>query len=61
MFGVYYAHRKDELRTLELPRVHFDGFVGTAAERWKTRLLYHLLPPGSVLRARVKGLCSYGL
>lgn len=60
MFGVYYAHRKDELRTLELPRVHFDGFGGTAAERWKTRLLYHLLPPGSALRARVKGLYSYG-
>ena len=60
LFGVYYTQRKAELRTLELPRVHFDGFGGTAAERRKTRLLYHLLPPGSALRARGKGLYSDG-
>lgn len=54
LFGIYYTHRRDELRTLELPRVHFDCFGGTAAERRRTRLLYHLLPPGSKRRAWVK-------
>lgn len=54
LFGVYRTHRSGELRVLELPRVHFDGFGGTAAEHRRTRLLYYLLPPGSTLRARVK-------
>jgi len=32
----------------------FGRFGGTAAERRRTRLLYHLLPPGSKRRAWVK-------
>ena len=60
LFGVYYTHRRDELRTLELPRVHFDGFGGTAAQRRRTRLLYELLPPGSRRRAWVKKIREHG-
>lgn len=47
LLGVYYMQRKNELNTLELPRVHFDTDC-------KKRMLYHLLPPGSFRRSLVK-------
>lgn len=50
LLGVWAAHHK-ELRTLELPRVHF---VEGLAERRKKKLVNLLLPPGSVRRAAVK-------
>lgn len=50
LLGVYYTHRKHELRTLELPRVHFL----TGRDYVKKRLLYALLPPGTRRRALVK-------
>ena len=52
LFGVYFTHRREELRTLELPRVHFEP---DAAARRKKRLLDAVLPPGSKRRSLVKG------
>jgi len=51
LFGVYYTYRKKELRTLELPRVHF---VPDCRQRWKQKLICALLPPGSRRRSVVK-------
>lgn len=53
LFGVWYEFRKQELQTLELPRVHFEP---DAAQRRKKRILNALLPPGSRMRAAVKTL-----
>lgn len=52
LLGVWAARHK-ELRTLELPRVHF---VEGPAERRKKKLINLLLPPGSVRRSKVKSL-----
>lgn len=52
LLGVWAAHHR-ELRTLELPRVHF---VEDPAERKKKKLINLLLPPGSVRRSKVKSL-----
>lgn len=52
LLGIWAARHK-ELRTLELPRVHF---VEDPAERRKKKLINLLLPPGSVRRSKVKSL-----
>lgn len=52
LLGVWATHHR-ELRTLELPRVHF---IEDRAERWKKRTVNLLLPPGSRRRSRVKGM-----
>ena len=54
LLGVFYTRHRDELRTLELPRVHFDAMDGKPDR--KKRLLYKLLPPGSRRRSLVKEL-----
>ena len=53
LFGVYFTHRREELRTLELPRVHFEP---DAAARRKKQLLDAVLPPGSKRRALIKSI-----
>lgn len=53
LLGVYYTHARDKLKTLELPRVHFDG-EEPLKSRVRRRLLYRLCPPGSKWRAIVK-------
>ena len=50
LFGVYLTHRRGELKTLELPRVHFHP----GAEYTKRRVLNALLPPGSKRRSVMK-------
>ena len=50
LFGIYLTFRRDSLKTLELPRVHFYP----AAEYHKRRLLNALLPPGSKRRSLIK-------
>lgn len=55
LFGIYYTWKRSELKTIELPRVHF---VPNHAERWKKTLANILLPPGSKRRAAVKRLRS---
>lgn len=52
LFGVYFTHRREALRTLELPRVHFEP---DTAKRRKKQLLDAVLPPGSKRRSLVKG------
>lgn len=52
LLGVFYTRYRDELKTLELPRVHF--LPGKQA--FQTRLLNALLPPGSRRRSLIKGL-----
>ena len=52
LLGAYAAHRRRELKVLELPRVHFCG----GGEYTKKRLLNALLPPGTRRRAVVKGI-----
>lgn len=51
LLGVYATYRRQELKTLELPRVHF--YAG--GEYVKKRALNALLPPGTKRRAWVKG------
>ena len=51
LLGAYYTQRKDELRTLELPRVHFEP---DSAERIKNVMINAILPPGSRRRSVVK-------
>ena len=50
LLGIYAAHRR-ELKTLELPRVHF---VENPAERLKKRAVNAFLPPGTPRRCLVK-------
>lgn len=52
LLGVYAEYRRKELKTLELPRVHF--YTGGAYV--KKRALNILLPPGTKRRAAVKGM-----
>ena len=56
LLGVYAAYRRHELRTLELPRVHFY----TGGAYYRRRALNALLPPGSVSRMRIKA-CMTGI
>lgn len=51
LFGIYYTHRRGELRTLELPRVHFEQ---DDRLRRKQEFINALLPPSSKRRAIVK-------
>lgn len=51
LLGVYYTYNKQSLRTLELPRVHFDPNVTV-----KSRIVQSILPPGTQRRAFVKKL-----
>ena len=51
LFGVYLTHRRAELHTLELPRVHFEP---NTIVRRKKQLLDAVLPPGSKRRSIVK-------
>ena len=50
LLGIWAAHHR-ELRSLELPRVHF---VEDRLERNRKRLINLLLPPDSVRRSKVK-------
>lgn len=50
LLGVYATFRRSELRTLELPRVHFCD----KSEYIRRRLLNGILPPGSFRRSRIK-------
>ena len=50
LLGVYAAYRRQELKTLELPRVLFC----TGGEYVKKQIMNVLLPPGTKQRARVK-------
>ena len=52
LLGVFCTQHRDRLRTLELPRVHFDAMEGRPD--YKKRLLCALLPPGTRRRAAVK-------
>lgn len=52
LLGVYYTRHKNEWKTLELPRVHFDALDGSPD--WKGRAAYLILPPGTKRRAWVK-------
>lgn len=54
LLGVFYTKHRGELRTLELPRVIFDGMDGKTD--YSKRILYCLLPPGSRRRSVVKRL-----
>lgn len=53
LLGIYYARHRDELKTLELPRVHFES---SPAQLRKKRALNALLPPGSRRRSYIKNL-----
>ena len=50
LLGIY-AFCHQELKSLELPRVHF---LADTAERRKKQMVNLLLPPGSVRRSKVK-------
>lgn len=52
LLGIYAAHHR-ELKSLEVPRVHF---IEDPAERCKKRVVNFFLPPGSVRRSWIKGL-----
>lgn len=52
LLGVYYVRHRGTLKTMELPRVHFDAMEG--GPDWKKRLIARLLPPGTKRRAVVK-------
>lgn len=56
LFGVYYTAHKNHLKTIELPRVHFDAMTGKPD--LKNRGLYLVCPPGTRRRALVKRLCK---
>lgn len=50
LLGIYAAYRRQELKTLELPRAHFYG----GREYAEKQLLNAVLPPGTKRRAAVK-------
>lgn len=56
LLGIY-AARHRELKTLELPRVHF---AGSRAELYQKRAVNFILPPGSMHRSAVKRWTSHG-
>ena len=51
LLGVYLTAGQDRLRFLELPRVHFEP---STALRYKKKLLFGLLPPGTQRRSLIK-------
>ena len=51
LFGVYYTYHKSDLKTIELPRIHF---IPNTAERFRKKTLNFLLPPGSRRRSWFK-------
>lgn len=53
LFGVYYTERKKQLKTLELPRVHF---LPKGLERAKKMMVNSIMPPGSKMRKVMKSL-----
>lgn len=53
LFGIYYTHRKNELKTIELPRVHFES---DGINCCKNQLVNSILPPGTKQRAYVKSM-----
>lgn len=54
LMGVWLTFWRDDLKTLELPRVHFLS----GKDYVKQRLVYMVLPPGSVRRRMIKGCVS---
>lgn len=52
LLGIYVTFRRGELKTLELPRVHFYD----RPECLRRKLLNGILPPGSWRRSRVKAI-----
>lgn len=56
LFGIYYTYHRlrGDLRTAELPRLHFDG--GAGLDAFTRRILYYMLPPGTRRRAILKGV-----
>lgn len=53
LLGIYSTWRRNELKTLELPRVHF---VPDQRERLQLKTQYFMLPPGSRQRAWMKAI-----
>ena len=53
LLGIYYTRNRDRLKTLELPRVHFEPSAGKRAVK---TLELGLLPPGSLRRSKIKKL-----
>lgn len=51
LFGIYYMERKEQLKTKELPRVHFEPNRARFAGQWLEKAL---LPPGTKRRAIAK-------
>lgn len=51
LFGVFYTHKRDDLKCLELPRIHFESDVHLLAKKC---MINTLLPPGSRRRALFK-------
>ena len=50
LLGIYYTKRKSELRTVEIPRVHFSA----GSSYYKQKAINTILPPGSEIRAKLK-------
>lgn len=57
LFGVFYYRHRKELKTAELPRVHYDAIAGRPDRRRRT--IYRLLPPGTRRRAFSKQLFAW--
>ena len=53
LLGVYYTYCRENLRVLELPRVHFEP---NKTLLWRRKAINRLLPPGGALRAQAKKL-----
>lgn len=51
LFGVWLTYVRSTLRVLELPRVHF---IPDPYKRARQKMLNALLPPGSLVRSKVK-------
>lgn len=51
LFGIYLTHVRGELRTLELPRVHF---ISNKVDKQRQQFLNTVLPPGSRRRSFIK-------
>ncbi len=52
LLGIYYTKRKNELKTVEIPRVHFSS----GSSYYKQKALNTILPPGSEIRSKFKKL-----
>ena len=58
LLGVYLRYKQDNLRVLELPRVHFEPRI---MQRWKMQALNFVLPPGTCRRAVFKRVINGSL